>query len=82
MTQPTITVHGRGSAVRGMASGVFFMAFFGTLWACTGIMGLQGWGAPLLLVASVAVCIALFISGGSLLSASRKIKDHVSIAPF
>lgn len=31
-----------GATVRGTASGVFFMAFFGTLWAYTGIMGLQG----------------------------------------
>jgi hypothetical protein len=34
--------------VRETASGVFFMAFFGTLWGYIGVMGLQGWGVPLL----------------------------------
>jgi hypothetical protein len=42
-----------GAAVRGTASGVFFMALFGTLWAYTGFKGLQDWGVPLLLVAAV-----------------------------
>jgi hypothetical protein len=32
------------AAVRGVASGVLFMAFFGTLWASIGVGGLQGWG--------------------------------------
>jgi hypothetical protein len=42
-----------GDAVRGTASGVFSMALFGTLWAYNGIIGLQGWGVSLLLVAAV-----------------------------
>lgn len=67
-----------GAAVRGTASGVFFMAFFGTLWAYTGIMGLQGWGVPLLLVTAVAIGIALFIGGFSLIRASRKLTNQVS----
>ncbi|WP_245645132.1 DUF7010 family protein [Peribacillus loiseleuriae] len=64
--------------MRGTASGVFFMAFFGTLWAYTGIMGLQGWGVPLLLVAAVTIGIALFIGGVSLIRASRELTNQVS----
>lgn len=76
MIQTTKTIP--SAAVRGTASGVFFMAFFGTLWAYTGIMGLQGWGVPLLLVTSVAIGIALFIGGVSLLRASGKLTNQVS----
>ncbi|MBN8191773.1 hypothetical protein JI667_06365 [Bacillus sp. NTK074B] len=57
--------------LRGTASGVLFMAFFGTLWAYTGIMGLQGWGSPWLFPAALAVGLALVISGFSLVSASK-----------
>lgn len=39
MSQTTIP----RAAVRGTASGVIFMAFFGTLWAGIGIRGMQGW---------------------------------------
>jgi hypothetical protein len=38
MSQTTIP----RAAVRGTASGVIFMAFFGTLWAGVGIRGMQG----------------------------------------
>ncbi|MFY0519833.1 DUF7010 family protein [Lysinibacillus sp. UGB7] len=76
MTQTSRTIP--DAAVRGTASGVFFMAFFGTLWAYTGIMGLQGWGVPLLLVAAVAIGIALFIGGVSLLRASGELTNQVS----
>lgn len=76
MTQTSKTIP--GAAVRGTASGVFFMAFFGTLWAYTGIMGLQGWGVPLLLVTAVAIGIALFIGGISLIRASRELTNQVS----
>ncbi|MEH7009730.1 hypothetical protein V7087_02775 [Neobacillus niacini] len=76
MTQTSRTIP--RSAVRGTASGVFFMAFFGTLWAYTGIMGLQGWGVPLLLVATVTIGIALFIGGVSLIRASRELTKQVS----
>ncbi|MGG3889655.1 DUF7010 family protein [Metabacillus fastidiosus] len=68
-----------GAAVRETASGVFFMAFFGTLWAYTGVMGLQGWGVTLLLV-TVIIGIALFIGGVSLIRASRELKNQVSKA--
>ncbi|MGG3928042.1 hypothetical protein ABET51_18935 [Metabacillus fastidiosus] len=76
MTQTSRTIP--SAAVRGTASGVFFMAFFGTLWAYTGIMGLQGWGVPLLLVIAVAIGIALFIGGVSLIRASRELTNQVS----
>lgn len=66
-----------GAAVRGTASGVFFMAFFGTLWAYTGIMGLQGWGVRLLLVVAVTIGIVLFIGGVSLMRASRELTNQV-----
>lgn len=61
------------SAVRGTAHGVMFMSFFGTLWAYTGTMGLQGWGVSLLLIAAAAVGITLFVGGGILLHGSRKL---------
>jgi len=76
VTQTSSTIP--GAAVRGTASGVFFMAFFGTLWAYTGIMGLQGWGAPLLLVTAVAIGIVLFIGGVSLIRASGELANQVS----
>jgi hypothetical protein len=66
------------AAVRGTASGVIFMAFFGTLWAYTGVMGLQGWVVPLLLVAAVIIGIALFIGGLLLIRASRELKNQFS----
>lgn len=78
MKQPSNTIH--RSAIRGTASGVFFMAFFGTLWAYTGLMGLQELAAPLWLAAAVAIGIVLFIGGVSLIRASRKIKDPSKIA--
>ncbi|MEK3889500.1 DUF7010 family protein [Bacillus sp. FSL K6-3431] len=67
-----------GSEVRGTAFGVLFMAFFGTLWAYTGIMGLQGWGVSTLLVGAVTLGITLFICGVSLIRASRELSNQVS----
>ncbi|RED56295.1 DUF7010 family protein [Cohnella lupini] len=66
------------AAVVGTASGVFFMALFGTLWAYTGIMGLQGRGLPLLLVIAGIIGASLFIGGFSLISASRKLTNQAS----
>lgn len=66
------------SAVVSTASGVFFMALFGTLWAYTGIMGLQGWGLPLLLVIAVTIGASLFLGGFSLIRASRTLTNHAS----
>lgn len=65
-----------GAAIRGMASGVIFMAFFGTLWAFMGVMGLQGWGTALLLIIAVAIGASLFIGAGSLTRASRKLTNQ------
>ena len=78
MAQTSSTIP--GAAVRDTASGVFFMAFFGTLWAYTGVMGLHGWGVPLLLVAVVIIGIALFFGGVLLIRASRELKNQVSKA--
>ncbi|KPL60925.1 DUF7010 family protein [Rossellomorea vietnamensis] len=64
--------------LRGTASGVLFMAFFGTLWAYTGIMGLQGWGSPWLLTVALAIGFLLVLSGFSLIHASKKFPDGVS----
>ncbi|MCC5801267.1 hypothetical protein [Rossellomorea vietnamensis] len=57
--------------LRGTASGVLFMAFFGTLWSYTGVMGLQGWGSPLVLTSALAIGMVLVIGGFSLISASK-----------
>src|SRR5699024_1359442 len=62
--------------VRGTAVGVLFMAFFGTMWAYVGIMGLHGWGNPWVLVASLIVGIALFIGGCLLIFASRELTNQ------
>lgn len=64
------------AAVVGTASGVYFMAIFGTLWAYTGIMGLQGWGLPLLLVIAIVMGASLFIGGLSLIMVSRKLTNQ------
>lgn len=79
MTEASLSV--LRAAVRGIASGVFFMSLFGMLWAYTGIMGLSGWGMPFLLVIAVAIGIALFIGGIFLMRASRKLTKEVSELP-
>lgn len=76
MTQTSRTIP--RTAASGTATGVFFMSIFGTLWAFTGILGLQGWGVPLLLVTAVSIGIALFIGGVSLTRASRQLSNQVS----
>ncbi|MGG4170040.1 hypothetical protein ABEW00_21560 [Rossellomorea vietnamensis] len=65
--------------LRGTASGVLFMAVFGTLWSYTGVMGLQGWGSPWLLIVALAVGLALVIGGFSLISASKGYPKGTSI---
>ncbi|MCC3376284.1 hypothetical protein [Cohnella sp. REN36] len=62
-----------GAAIRGTASGVFFMAVFGTLWAYTGIMGLRHPASQLLLIAAVIVGASLIAGGVGLVRASRKL---------
>ncbi|WP_226673333.1 hypothetical protein [Rossellomorea aquimaris] len=65
--------------LRGTASGVLFMAFFGTLWAYTGVMGLQGWGSPWLLIITITIGLLLAVGGFSLISASRDFPQGTSI---
>lgn len=74
MTKSSSTIP--GAAIRGTASGVIFMALFGTLWAYTGVMGLQGWGTVFLLILAVAIGGFLFIGAGSLIRASRKLTNQ------
>ncbi len=54
------------AAVRGTASGVLFLSFFGALWACLGFVSLEGWGIPWLLIIAVLVSVALCVGGFSL----------------
>lgn len=63
------------AALRGVASGVLFMAFFGTLWATIGVGGMHGWGAPWLFVASLLVGVALLGGGGALWQGSGRLHD-------
>jgi hypothetical protein len=70
----------RGGFVRGAASGVIFIAFFSTLWAQIGIMGLQGWGTPWLTIATILVGLALFGGSMSLLLTSRRLQERVARA--
>ncbi|PEZ77179.1 MULTISPECIES: hypothetical protein [Bacillaceae] len=65
-------------AYRGSGIGVIFMAVFGTLWAGTGIMGLQGWGFPYVELAAIFVGIIMVIEGISLIHASQKMSNQVS----
>ena len=66
------------AAVRGAASGVLFMAFFGTLWAGIGIGGLQGWGFPLLQIIALLIGAALAVGGLMLLRSARKMPNRIS----
>lgn len=66
-------------AFRGSGIGVMFMALFGTLWAGTGVMGLQGWGFPYVELAAIFVGIIMVIEGISLIYTSQKMPDQVSV---
>ncbi|WP_245799180.1 DUF7010 family protein [Virgibacillus siamensis] len=61
--------------VRGTASGVMFMAFFGTIWADVGIGGLQELGSIWLLILAVLIGAALFFSGIALIKGSRNLSN-------
>lgn len=67
-------------AIRGTASGVLFMAFFGTLWASIGAGGLQGWGEPWVAVAVPLIGVVLFVGGVLLWRESRRLPDEVASA--
>lgn len=62
--------------VRGVASGILFMAFFGTLWAGIGIGGLQGWGAPWLSITVLLIGLGLLIGGIAVLISSRRVSNQ------
>ncbi|MCM2534930.1 hypothetical protein NDK43_24535 [Neobacillus pocheonensis] len=65
------------AAVHGAASGVIFMAFFGTLWAGIGIRGLQGWGFLWLLILSLLIGVILLIGGIVLIMNSRRLSNEM-----
>ena len=73
MSQTTIP----RAAVRGTASGVIFMAFFGTLWAGIGIRGMQGWEFPIFVTLSVLIGVVLFISAFALIKSSSQLSNEV-----
>lgn len=73
MSQTTIP----RAAVRGTASGVIFMAFFGTLWAGIGIRGMQGWEFPVLITLSLLIGVVLFISAIQLINNSSQLSNEV-----
>jgi hypothetical protein len=68
------------AAVRGVASGVLFMAFFGTLWSSIGAGGLQGWGAPWLSIVAVLIGVALGIGGIIQFYGSRQLGTRIDEA--
>lgn len=61
--------------VRGTASGVMFMAFFGTVWADVGIGGLQVSGAIWLLILAILIGAILFFYGIALIRGSRNLSN-------
>ncbi|MFJ7953167.1 DUF7010 family protein [Lysinibacillus sp. NPDC096418] len=65
------------AAVRGTASGVIFMAFFGTMWAGIGIRGLQGWGFVWLLILSLLIGILLLTGGIVLIMNSKMLSNKM-----
>ena len=66
------------SRVRGIASGVMFLAFFGTLWASLGINGLQGLYEPWLLMVILLIGVTVLLAGFSLMRATRRLPKAVS----
>src|SRR5690625_3135669 len=63
--------------VLGPAIGVLFMAFFGTMWAYVGIMGIQELESSWLLIVSITLGIVLSIGGCFLVFKSRKLPNHI-----
>jgi putative effector of murein hydrolase LrgA (UPF0299 family) len=66
--------------VRGTASGVFFMALFGTAWAGIGIGGLQGWVSSWLILLVLSIGIGLFLCFIVLTWRSRNLAKSASKA--
>ena len=65
------------AAVRGTATGVIFMAFFGTLWAGIGIRGMQGWGFLWLLIISLLIGVILLVGGIVLIMNSKRLSNEM-----
>ncbi|NRD80184.1 hypothetical protein HPT25_22895 [Bacillus sp. BRMEA1] len=65
------------SAVSGAASGVIFLAFFGTLWAGIGIRGLHGWGFLWLLIISLLIGVVMLIGGIVLIIKSKRLSNEM-----
>jgi len=61
--------------VRGTASGVMFMAFFGTVWANIGIGGLRVPVAIWLLILAILIGAVLFFSGIIMIRQSRHLPN-------
>ncbi|WP_229720230.1 hypothetical protein [Oceanobacillus neutriphilus] len=64
------------AALRGTATGVLLMTFFGTAWAGIGIGGLRGWGNPWLPVFVIVIGIVLFVCGYTLIRSSQKLPGY------
>jgi len=64
--------------VHGIAYGIFFMAFFGTLWAGIGIGGLQDWVSPWFISIVLLVGIILMICFATLFYGARNLSKPVS----
>ncbi|MBM7554491.1 DUF7010 family protein [Thalassobacillus pellis] len=64
--------------LRGIATGVLFMAFFGFAWVSTGIGGLGGYGSPWLFIFSLAIGIVLVSGGCLLMITSRDLPNQVT----
>ncbi len=73
-----VSEHLTNRAVRGVASGVLFMAVFSTLWANIGIGGLQGWGGRWPALVAILGGIGLLTGGISLLLVSRRLPSQVA----
>ncbi|WP_057913070.1 DUF7010 family protein [Peribacillus muralis] len=65
-------------AYRGTGMGIIFMAFFGTMWAGVGVMGLQGWGFPYVELIAMLVGLILVIGGLSFIFAAQKMPNQAS----
>lgn len=61
--------------VRGTASCVMFMAFFGTIWANIGIGGLRVTAEIWLLMLAILIGAALFLSGIMMIRRSRDLPN-------
>ncbi len=66
-----------GPSVRGVASGVLFLALFGALWAVTGMQGLHGQSPAWIFAVMLALGLVLLGGGVSLVRAARRLPNSV-----